>query len=219
MSWKSLMKVHVLSPHPLVLEELTRFLAQKGLAVEAVRLQYSLTPALGPLAAGPGSACIVDACFPPVATESLVSAVVSSCPAGRVLVLAEDLTDQLAFALLRLGVKGLVAYADARKQLLPALGALAKGGCWVPRSALSRFLDSLLSGQAPRALPGRFALSHREQDVLGSLLQNLSNKEIGSKLNISERTVKFHVSNLLSKFSVQRRADLILKSLQHTSAP
>jgi len=218
MSWKGLTKAYVLSPHPLVVEELTRSLAQKGLAVEAMRLQYSLTPALSPLGAGSGSACIVDACFPPVATESLVLAVVSSSPGSRVLVLAEDLADALAFRLLRLGVKGLVAYANARKQLLPALAALAKGGCWVPRSALSRFLDSLLSEQAPRTVPGSIGLSHREQDVLDSLLQNLSNKEIGNKLNISERTVKFHVSNLLSKFSVQRRADLILKSMQHASS-
>src|SRR5205814_9232961 len=47
-----------------------------------------------------------------------------------------------------------------------------------------------------------------------SLLENLSNKEIASKLNIAERTVKFHVSNLLSKFGVRRRADLILLTFQ-----
>jgi DNA-binding CsgD family transcriptional regulator len=57
-------------------------------------------------------------------------------------------------------------------------------------------------------------LSRREQDVLEALLQNMSNKEIATRLNISERTVKFHVSNLLAKFSVQRRSDLILQSLQ-----
>ena len=42
--------------------------------------------------------------------------------------------------------------------------------------------------------------------MLQALLENQSNKEIGSRLNISERTVKFHVSNLLSEFSVRRRA-------------
>lgn len=50
--------------------------------------------------------------------------------------------------------------------------------------------------------------------MLDALLRNLSNKEIGLKLSISERTVKLHVSNLLSKFAVQRRADLILQSFQ-----
>jgi Bacterial regulatory proteins, luxR family len=48
---------------------------------------------------------------------------------------------------------------------------------------------------------------------------NLVNKEIGSRLNISERTVKFHVSNILSKFGVRRRADLILLCYQKRSLP
>ncbi len=45
---------------------------------------------------------------------------------------------------------------------------------------------------------------------MDSLLENLSNKEIAAKLNMSERTAKFHVSNLLAKYGVRRRADLIL---------
>jgi DNA-binding CsgD family transcriptional regulator len=76
---------------------------------------------------------------------------------------------------------------------------------------LGAFLDSLLGGANETRTPG--GLSRREQEVLASLLQNLSNKEIAVRLNISERTVKFHVSNLLSKFSVQRRADLLVQSL------
>ena len=51
--------------------------------------------------------------------------------------------------------------------------------------------------------------------MLDALLQNLANKEIGDRLNISERTVKFHVSNLLQKFGVHRRADLILMCYQN----
>ncbi len=214
MAWKNLTKVHVLSPHPLVLRELERSLDAKGLAVETLRVEHNLMPVAGALRAGPGAACIVDACFAPVATESLVAAVVSSCPAGRVLVLADELSDRVSFPLLRLGVKGLLHYADAGKQLFAALSALAKGGCWVPRGVVSRFLDSLQQTEPKTSLPSPSVLSRREQGVLGALLENLSNKEIGSRLNISERTVKFHVSNLLAKFSVQRRADLILRSLE-----
>ena len=55
-------------------------------------------------------------------------------------------------------------------------------------------------------------LSRREREVLQAVLDNLSNKEIAGQLNISERTAKFHVSNLLAKFGVQRRADLIVMS-------
>jgi len=56
------------------------------------------------------------------------------------------------------------------------------------------------------------ALTARERQVLAGVLQFLSNKEIAMKLKISVRTVKFHVSALLSKFQVGRRSGLILKA-------
>jgi len=62
-------------------------------------------------------------------------------------------------------------------------------------------------------------LSRREREVLDCLLENVSNKEIANKLNISERTVKFHVSKLLSKYGVRRRADLILLCYQQREVP
>lgn len=56
------------------------------------------------------------------------------------------------------------------------------------------------------------SLSLRQDQVLEGITQNLSNKEIATKLNISERTVKFHVSALLQKFDVRGRVDLMLEA-------
>ena len=55
-------------------------------------------------------------------------------------------------------------------------------------------------------------VSQRQQEVLRAVLQNLSNKEIAAKLNVSERTVKFHVSALLKKFQVSGRVGLMQKA-------
>jgi DNA-binding NarL/FixJ family response regulator len=52
-------------------------------------------------------------------------------------------------------------------------------------------------------------LSPREQEVLGCVVRRLSNKEIGQQLNVSERTVKFHVSSLFAKFKVRDRLSLM----------
>lgn len=52
------------------------------------------------------------------------------------------------------------------------------------------------------------ALSPREREVLRAVSENLANKEIASQLSISVRTVKFHVSRLLSKFGVNTRSQL-----------
>jgi DNA-binding CsgD family transcriptional regulator len=61
---------------------------------------------------------------------------------------------------------------------------------------------------AGRALGSGVKVSHREQDVLDGILQRLANKEIASRLHVSERTVKFHVSSLLAKFGVTDRVAL-----------
>lgn len=57
-------------------------------------------------------------------------------------------------------------------------------------------------------------LTKREMSIFHLVQSRLTNKEIGSQLNISERTAKFHVSNILSKLRVENRIDLILMQYQ-----
>lgn len=61
-------------------------------------------------------------------------------------------------------------------------------------------------------------LSTRQQEVLRGVLQNLTNKEIAAKLNLTERTVKFHISALLRKFDVGGRVSLMQKTAYLFSA-
>jgi DNA-binding CsgD family transcriptional regulator len=80
----------------------------------------------------------------------------------------------------------------------------------VPRESLldaaaERAQELLAAG---RALGAGVKVSRREQEVLDCILQSLSNKEIAAKLNVAERTVKFHVSSLLAKFGVADRVAL-----------
>ncbi len=80
----------------------------------------------------------------------------------------------------------------------------------VPRESLldavaERAQELLAAG---RALGAGVKVSRREQEVLDCILQSLSNKEIAAKLNVAERTVKFHVSSLLAKFGVTDRVAL-----------
>jgi DNA-binding NarL/FixJ family response regulator len=133
----------------------------------------------------------------------------------HVLVLLPTLEDSIAYSLLRLGVRGLVSYALASRELARASQQVADGGYWVPREVLTGFVESVLPElQGCKSLDSEIAISRREHEVLDLLLDNLANKEIAAKLFVSERTIKFHVSNLLSKFGVQRRADLIVLWMQ-----
>ena len=59
-----------------------------------------------------------------------------------------------------------------------------------------------------------FGITRREQEVLEGLTMNLTNKEIGARLNITERTVKFHMSNLIAKFKTDGRMGVVLRYLK-----
>ncbi len=67
--------------------------------------------------------------------------------------------------------------------------------------------DQLL--EAGKSVHGQVRLTRREEEVLAGVSESLSNKEIASNLNLSERTVKFHVSSLLAKFQVRGRMELV----------
>ncbi len=59
-----------------------------------------------------------------------------------------------------------------------------------------------------RAIANPASLSPRQQEILHSILCNHANKEIANKLNITVRTVKFHISTLLTKFGAGNRSEL-----------
>jgi two-component system, NarL family, nitrate/nitrite response regulator NarL len=216
----SKLTVCLLSPHPLVLTEFERLLGKAPqFKVIAKQLESTLAPDLRNLEPPQAQVYVIDAHAARQATGALLTNILERFPDARLIVVGDSVNEANAYSLLRLGVKGILTYAEARDQLARALPLVSQGGFWVPRSVLSGFVDSILTSQGRRLKTESITnLSRREQEVLDSLLENLSNKEIASKLNIAERTVKFHVSNLLNKFGVRRRADLILLTFQRRMA-
>jgi two-component system nitrate/nitrite response regulator NarL len=213
---KTQMPVCLLSPHPMVLSEFERVLANPSFKLISRQLESTLGPDLRKLAVPRALVYVVDAHVARPAAGALLSNILDHYPEARIIVVAEKFDATETYSLLQMGAKGILSYAEAREQLPRALPLVAEGGFWVPRAVLSGFVDSILGGAHSRRLKAdsNADLSRREQEVLNCLLENLANKEIGNKLNISERTVKFHVSNLLNKFGVRRRADLILLCYQ-----
>jgi DNA-binding NarL/FixJ family response regulator len=213
---KSNLKVCLLSPHPMVLDEFHRLLEDSGFQITSKQLDSMLAPDLRNLDVPKASVYVVDAHAARQATGALLGNILDRFSTARLLVVGDNIKETDSFALLRQGAKGILTYAEAREQLPLALPQVAAGGIWVSRPVLSRFVDSILSTTQGRRLrvDSPNELSRREQEVLAGLLENLANKEVADRLHISERTVKFHVSNLLAKFGVRRRADLILLCYQ-----
>ena len=71
--------------------------------------------------------------------------------------------------------------------------------------------------EAGRSVKSHVKLTRREEEVLNGVMRSQANKEIAATLNLSERTVKFHVSSLLAKFRVRGRMELVREAVQHTS--
>lgn len=73
--------------------------------------------------------------------------------------------------------------------------------------------------QAGQSVRSQVKLTRREDEVLSGVVRSLSNKEIGTTLNLSERTVKFHVSSLLAKFRVRGRMELLQQASRQVATP
>jgi DNA-binding NarL/FixJ family response regulator len=202
--------------HPLVLPEFERVVSDAGLRLVARRLEANRIPDFENVAIPKASAYVVEAHPQLPVTEAVVTGIHARQPSARILVLGERFADQTAFALLRLGIKGLLNYTETARALLSALQTVTTGGLWVGRALLSRFVDTALCTVPLRVYATGFeGLTRRERQVLEAVLDNLSNKEIARRLQMSERTAKFHVSNLLVKHGVRRRADLLFCALRN----
>lgn len=208
--------VCVLANHPFLLGQLGEDLSKSGLSTETFCLSNLITEDVSRLPIPAADVYVLDA--HDVFAVVLAGALLNRFPKSRMIVVAEKFTDEVAFPFLELGSKGLLTYPEARERLAEAVRTVGQGEFWVPRPLLSRFMDSIVRRTRRHLVTAnRYRLSRREREVLQGLLEHLSNKEIASRLSISERTVKFHVSNLLAKFNVRRRADLVALQFREQS--
>lgn len=133
---------------------------------------------------------------------------------GRVLVLlpADTTNSGKELRALFLGARGVVVISSRwQSELNQAVHSVLDGGLWVSREVLSEYVKRTSShnrGRARGADPLDY-LTAREEQIMSFLLERDSNKEIGNVLGISERTVKYHVSNILQKKQVSNRKELL----------
>jgi DNA-binding NarL/FixJ family response regulator len=201
--------------HPLVLAEFQRVLPEEAFELAEERIAADVRGTTAASARNPTDVSVLDSDVRGAAPEELARLILGFRPGTRLAVLGERFDEDLAFRLLREGAKGLLTYADVPNLLPLALSEIARGGFWVSRPLLARFVDTALRGAAYRRLPPRDGLlTAREREVYEDLLANLSNKEIARKRYMSARTAQFHVSNVLAKLGVKRRADLLLQAFR-----
>ncbi|WP_406005200.1 response regulator transcription factor [Streptomyces sp. NBC_00637] len=105
------------------------------------------------------------------------------------------------------GASGYVLKQIRGSDLVSAVRTVASGQSMLDPATTARLMRSLRADPAATpAVPSELAsLSPRERDILALIGDGLTNREIGKKLYLSEKTVKNHISRLLAKLGVQRR--------------
>ena len=139
----------------------------------------------------------------------------SACPATTIVMLtvSED-KDQL-FAAFKAGARAYVLKGVSARELTQVVRTAASGEVYVSPSLASEMLVSLTQSQAPDPLQ---ELTEREREILGLIGTGMTNREIGERIFLSEKTIKHYVTNILQKLQVRSRVEAALLASQHDKA-
>jgi len=187
----------------------------------ALSIQKALVKLLLPHAASEAEALkrpncprlfLLDGCSLNFALGPLSSRLRTNSPGSKFLALIppDKSTETEMLLLFHWGVDGFVTFRSEWNTELPkAALAILRGRLWVPSKVLLAFVKQMKTLLDRQLLPGQ-SLTAREGQVLQLIFRQLSNKDIANYLNISERTAKFHVSNVLSKLGLENRRKLLV---------
>ncbi len=138
-----------------------------------------------------------------------------ACPATAIVMLtAADDKDRL-LAALKAGARGYVLKGVSAKELADVVRSACAGDVYVSPSIAAEMLVSLTKGKAPDPLQ---ELTEREREILELIGNGLTNREIGDKIFLSEKTIKHYVTNILQKLQVRSRVEAALLANRHGRA-
>lgn len=135
----------------------------------------------------------------------------SDYPNLAILAVVENPTPQLVDKLRAYGLNGIIAKSANSASYISALKSLMLGGNHIPITSQRRMGNAPLSGRGTFAN----ALTRRQEEVLLLLADGKSNKEIADYLNLSEGTVKVHVTAIFKALDVKNRTQAMLYAQRH----
>lgn len=135
----------------------------------------------------------------------------SRSPVRTIVFTAFD-TDERIVSAVQAGAQGYLLKGVPREEIFNAIRVVNGGGSLLQPVVASKLLRQVSGDHKPP--PDMDALTPREQHVLKLLAQGLQNKEIAAELVITERTVKFYVSSILSKLGAGNRTEAVTLAVQ-----
>src|SRR6266487_1993547 len=151
---------------------------------------------------------LMDLLMPVMDGITATATIRSELPDTEVLALTSVLEDASVVGAVRAGAIGYLLKDTNAEALCQAIKAAAAGQVQLTPQAAARLMQVVSVPESPEAL------TERETDVLRLLAQGQANKQIARSLNVAEKTVKVHVSNILSKLGVQSRTQATLYAIR-----
>lgn len=140
-------------------------------------------------------------------------AILNDNPQAKILILTSFLDDEKIFPALESGVKGYILKTSQANEIAASVRKIAAGQDVISESVRAKIYEK------KHAVPALHeTLTAREVEVLKEIAKGQSNQEIADALYISLKTVKTHVSNILSKLEVEDRTQAAIYAIKHKMA-
>ena len=202
-------RVLIADDHPLFRDGLTALLTD-GPDTELVGAATSGTEAVDLARETQPDVVVMDLHMPGLNGIEATRRIVADSPHITVLVLTMFDDDDSIFSALRAGARGYLLKGADQEQIRAAIRAAANGEIIFGGQLAARMLAYFTtSASAPPAFP---QLTDREREVLNLVAQGRANTAIAAKLGLSQKTVRNHVSNILTKLQVADRAQAIVQA-------
>lgn len=152
---------------------------------------------------------IMDLVMPEMSGIEATLDILNQWPEAKILVLTSYLDNAKIYPVLEAGAKGYMLKTSSADEILHAIRKVARG-----ELAIETEVDERVQ-EADFNQPLHQQLTARERDILGLLAKGYDNQKIADESFISLKTVKTHVSNILSKLNVSDRTQAVVYAFQH----
>jgi DNA-binding NarL/FixJ family response regulator len=204
-------RVFLVDDHEVVRRGLSELLGAQP-DIEIVGEAGTAAQARSRIAATRPDVAVLDVRLPDGSGIDVCRAIQSTQPETRCLILTAYDDDQALYAAVIAGAAGYVLKDVRGTHLIDSIRAVANGRSLLDPALRKRAVESMKDSSRPD--PRLEGLSLRERQVLALIADGLTNREIGVRMDLAEKTVKNYVSGLLSKLGLQRRTQALLVQLE-----
>jgi two-component system nitrate/nitrite response regulator NarL len=175
--------------------------------VEAVALARRLKP----------DVLLLDLAMPRLPGLEALRSIASGSLAVRTILVTGAMPRTDVLTALQYGAHGIVMKDAAPDLLFKAIHVVMNGEYWIQREAVADLVGAVRQSRPdpPQSSLRRFKLTPRELDIIRAVVDGQANKEIASRLGITEPTVKHHLTSIFDKVGVSNRLELALFAMHH----